>query len=392
MAYAQSQLNAAESILQSYSALNAVDFFIMQHALPDTEKFIDMLHRNGNRVAAFVAKPLSADAATLDRIRAKKVRTILKSYAELEEGFLLDVEIRRAARAAKKRGRKLAIIDVGGYMIPAASRITVDDAKDIVGIVEVTTFGHNRYNNALDVLRIPIASLARSPLKFAEAFIVGDSAVTALDVILRSLGVMLQGKLAGMIGFGAIGEPTAEALRAKGMNVTVYDSDPKQLLRARLKGFQVALEKHDLIASADFILSSTGTRTISNTDFLAMRDNVTLASVGSKGNEFDVAGLTAIAARSEILSEMVTAYTLPNGRCIHLVRDGKAVNFHIQSCPDEAMDVVFAEQVACTNHLLGHRELGMVHLVPDEVHRKIAKLWLSKDKVELSRDEPGKAA
>ncbi|KSV75982.1 hypothetical protein N185_16170 [Sinorhizobium sp. GW3] len=376
MSYNETSLYASDRQLEDCVAKTRTDILMMQHVVPNTVHFVEHLLQHGFHIAAFIAKPLSVHEPSLKRLVNMGIRLVREDYATLEAGRLLDDLIEEAAAGAGRRGRQLTLIDVGGYMRVALSRLSEEAQAAINGVVEVTTLGHNNYAKWLSVLTVPVVSLARSPLKMAEAILVGDSAIVATDIILRKAGLMLQSRTAGMIGFGAIGEPTALAARAKGMRVLVHDTDPLKLSRAKLLGFETTMNKRYLLGNVDLAFASTGSRSVELADLTDARDGITVVSVGSKGNEFDIAGLEDLAVSVAELGEELIDYRLASGKSVHVVRGGKAVNFYIQSCPDEAMDLVFAEQVACIEFLLNRRELSVLHELPAEVHRKIAKAWL----------------
>ncbi|MGR9179737.1 NAD(P)-dependent oxidoreductase (plasmid) [Rhizobium leguminosarum] len=383
MSYNETSLYASAALLESCVASTRTDLLIMQHIVPNTVNFVQLLLRNGFHIAAFIAKPLSVHEPSFQRLVDLGLRVIRKDYDALESDEFLDDLIAEAAEEARRRGHKLTIIDVGGYMRVALSRLREKDRGTINGVVEVTTFGHNNYTKWLPHLMAPVVSLARSPLKMAEAILVGDSAVVATDIILRKAGLMLQARSAGMIGFGAIGEPTAQAARAKGMRVIIHDTDPLKLALARLLGFEVAADKGHLLRNVDLVFASTGSRSVELSDLTGAKDGITIISVGSKGNEYDISGLADISVSKKELGEELVEYRLANGKTIHVIRGGKAVNFYIQSCPDEAMDLVFAEQIACVEFLLGQQPLAVLHELPAEVHRKIAQAWLSGPKLDI---------
>ncbi|NSZ09772.1 hypothetical protein G6M14_25715 [Agrobacterium tumefaciens] len=376
MSYNETSLYASAAVLETYVASTRTDLLIMQHIVPNTVNFVQLLLRHGFHVGTFIAKPFSVHEPSLLRLMALGLRVIREDYGALEAGDFLDRLIKEAANEARRRGRKLTVIDVGGYMRVALSRLSEEDRHTINGVVEVTTFGHNNYASWLSKMMVPVISLAKSPLKMAEAILVGDSAVVATDIILRKAGLMLQARAAGMIGFGAIGEPTAVAARAKGMRVIVHDTDPLKLTHAKLLGFEVTTDKGYLLGNVDLVFASTGTRSVELADLTAAKDGITVISVGSKGNEYDISGLADSASSTSELGEELVEYRLENEKTVHVVRGGKAVNFYIQSCPDEAMDLVFAEQIACVEFLLEPRALGILHELPPEIHRNIANAWL----------------
>ena len=97
---------------------------------------------------------------------------------------------------------------------------------------------------------------------------------------------------------------------------------------------------------------------------------LTLVSAGSKANEFDIESLKAYSPHRVRHDDAVQEYGTVWGKRIRTLCDGRAVNFHIQSCPEEVMDVVFAEQLACCLHLAAQpRAVGVLHELPDDAHR-----------------------
>ena len=245
-----------------------------------------------------------------------------------------------------------------------------------MGCVEITTFGHNRYKGLVGRLRQPVISLAKSPLKNAEAQIVGDSAVVAMDMLLREKGSLFCGDEVGVLGFGSIGQATARALRAKGHRVSVFDKDATKLVAAKLEGFGVAGSKKCLLASCEYLFSATATRAVDTEDRCHFRDGLTLVSVGSKANEFDVQGLIAAAEKRQLEHDGISLLQFAGGQSAKIVRMGKAINFRIQSCPDEVMDLVFAETLSCINALQDGLPVEKLNELSDKEQHMIASTWL----------------
>ena len=366
------------NIARSSRFAERTSVMILQHVLPDTRRFVKILVDSGFHVPMVVAKPNSVHAETLAGFAEDGIAVELHSYDTLETTDILDRLVEQAALSAALDERRLVLIDVGGYFGRALANLQPSIRQLILGVVEVTTFGHNRYRDYQSALQVPVISLARSPLKCAEAHIVGDSAVTAADIILRRYGVLIQGRRAGVIGFGFIGEAIAESLKARGLSVSVYDKDPKKLLRASLRGYQVGTEKTRLLAESDIVFSSTGSRAIDYADLAHAKDGLTLVSAGSKSNEFDMDNIRAFATACHRSDPALQEYQTSWGKRLRTLCNGSAVNFYIQSCPEEVMDVVFAEQLVCCQFLAeAPRELNQLHELGDDRHREIAALWLT---------------
>ena len=91
------------------------------------------------------------------------------------------------------------------------------------------------------------------------------------------------------------------------------------------------------------------------------KNNVILASVGSKNTEFAVKEIEdqaidkkEIGKRSEQDKPYLVEYSLSNDRHIIVVKEGTAVNFILPSLSVEVLDLVFSEILLC--------EIGRAHV------------------------------
>ncbi len=74
---------------------------------------------------------------------------------------------------------------------------------------------------------------------------------------------------------------------------------------------------------------------------------------------------------------MIVEYHMPSNKRLFIVREGAAINFLLGSCPDQTMDVVFAEIVeGCKALTRGNLQPGTIHEVNIEALREIASAWL----------------
>jgi adenosylhomocysteinase len=75
----------------------------------------------------------------------------------------------------------------------------------------------------------------------------------------------------------------------------------------------------------------------------------------------------------------VDEYTLPDGRRIFLLADGRLVNLAAaEGHPSAVMDMSFANQALCAEYILSHAEEleNTVYTVPEEIDQKIARIKL----------------
>lgn len=359
------------------AAFKETRFILLQHLLSDTEEFIEAMIKSGLDVHSLVVKPYSIDLEVKKRIEKSDFILIHEEYEKLEKTKILDELIIDALEKSKIDNKTILIVDVGGYFVAPLLRIRHSETHNIAGIVEVTKFGHIRYKNKINELSYPVISIAESRIKTLEGRFVGMSAVTALDKILRDFGLSISGRRALVVGFGLIGKSVAAALKARNLPVKVYDKDGFPQAEAFTLGYIVG-DKDELLSRADLILSSTATRAISFEDILKCKDGCIIGSVGSKQNEIDVEGLENNKISKKKIHPYVTKYKLKN-KTIYLLKNGEAINFIVQSCPDEIIDLIFAETLYCWKHLIEEPLLfakGSLHLTPIDTTHMISDKWL----------------
>jgi adenosylhomocysteinase len=359
-------------------------FILLEHLLPTTEEYIGLLSEAGCDIFAVIGKPYSIDQEVLKRLQDRKIRVELKQYDELENSTFLEELLNSAIEQSKLDEKKIIVLDVGGYFAAPCSKIGAQDAMNIAGIVEDTTFGHNRYKSMeegkpfISKMPIPVFSVARSALKEIEARFVGKDAVMAADYILRKLGVSLAGRHALVLGYGMIGKNVARVLRANDMQVSVYDVLDERNLRAFIDGFHIH-KSREVIKHADIIFAATATEALNYEYIEECKDNVILASVGSKDTEFDVHTVKLQAVKSEKHGEHIVEYYLDNSNRVNVMNNGTAINFILPSMPVEILDLVFSEILLCALKLLKQSEqysLGNLHVVDDKSLQVISKDWL----------------
>lgn len=377
--------NAAE--LQNARAV------ILGHVLPTTKEFIRLLLDAGMDIHTLIAKPYSVNGPVFEQLEDMGVNIVKKPYETLDEtDFLLDLLESACTRSADD-GRQIVLFDIGGYFARPLGKLDPSAAQHIVGVVEDTTFGHNRYLTALtlsDPFPVPIYSVARSDLKEIEARFVGRDAVQAADKMLRDVGITMTGRNALVIGYGMIGRNVARTLRNYDLNVYVYDLEDRKLARAFVDGFHIHTKKA-LIPQADIIFSATGSEALHGRSAMSLEDiqecksNAILASVGSRASEFDIAAMERASSSKRDLGEYLTEYSVMSKPVI-VANHGTAVNFILPSIPVEVLDLVFAEMLQCALCLLKAPTesspcaptglaAGRIHILPSVALDRIAKSW-----------------
>lgn len=361
---------------RNHAALRGCRIILLEHILPTTEAFVRHLVDSGAEVFALIGKPYSVDPIVLKRLEESGIRVEVKPYKDLDDTDYLDEILNDAVAASISDKKQVVIAEVGGYFAAPLARMSPEYAQHISGVVEDTTFGHNRYLKTVTDISVPVFSVARSELKEIEARFVGQDAVQAMESVLRKHGITISGRRGLVVGYGMIGKNVAHSLKSHSLNVSVYDKHDYRNLRAYIDGFAIH-KKRELIKHADIIFSATADQALSYEDIEECRNGVILASVGSRNTEFDMETMEEQALSKQALCDHLTAYNLPNSKKVIVARNGTAVNFLLPSIPIEVLDLVFAEIFLCIVLLLKRQP----EYAPGEIHT-LSSTYLS----EVSRD------
>jgi adenosylhomocysteinase len=274
----------------------------------------------------------------------------------------------------RARGERLVLLDVGGYFAPTLNALGDRFSGTVLGVVEDTENGHKRYAD-LDKLPCPVVSVARSPLKDPEDFLVGQSVVFSTEALMRERGDILHGRPALVIGFGKLGSSIARLLHAKGVQVTVHDIDPIRRAQALSQGFTVARDRDNALHSAGLVLCATGAISLRSEDFSTLRNGAYVATVTSSEDELDLASLPGVYDRSRD-TEHITRYQT-TGHYFYLLNGGNAVNFLHGASVGPFIFLVQAEILAAIRMLARADLPAGVHEVPAADRTLIADTWLT---------------
>ncbi|KAF2222889.1 Adenosylhomocysteinase [Elsinoe ampelina] len=223
------------------------------------------------------------------------------------------------------------ILDDGGDLTALVHTKYPDMLKDCYGVSEETTTGvHHLYRMLKNVgkehgLLVPAINVNDSVTKskFDNLYGCRESLV---DGIKRATDVMVAGKTAIVAGFGDVGKGCADALRSMGARVIVTEIDPINALQAAVSGYQV--DTMDAVASiGQIFVTTTGCRDILvGKHFEAMPEDAIVCNIGHFDIEIDVAWLKANAKSVSNIKPQVDRFTMPSGRHIILLAEGRLVN------------------------------------------------------------------
>ncbi|MEV2275052.1 NAD(P)-binding domain-containing protein [Nocardiopsis sp. NPDC049922] len=249
------------------------------HLLPERSLFLSALaHLTDLR--AVLPKPRSINEAA----RAEAAR--LWRCDSLDRAALACPDKALAYLESIAPGQRLVLLDIGGYFAPALPHLCDHYSGNILGVVEDTENGHRRYL-AHAKPHCPISSVARSPLKIPEDFLVGQSIVFSTEALVRTRGDILYGRGATVIGFGKLGSSVAHMLHARNVRVTVYDTDPIKRTHAMAQGFHTAPTLRDALTGSGVIIGATGNLALRRGDFARVPNGSYIASVTSSDDELE---------------------------------------------------------------------------------------------------------
>lgn len=280
------------------------------------------------------------------------------------------------------------ILDDGGDLTNMVHEKFPQFLQDIRGISEETTTGvHHLYKNFRDgKLKVPAINVNDSVTKskFDNYYGCRESLV---DGIKRATDVMLAGKVAVVAGYGDVGKGCAESLRSYGARVIITEIDPINALQAAMAGYEVTTME-DAAPRSNIFVTTTGNRDIiTEKHFVAMPEDAIVCNIGHFDIEIDVAWLKANAKSVTNIKPQVDRFTMPSGRHVILLAEGRLVNLGCaMGHPSFVMSCSFSNQVLAQIALWNTPEkfpLG-VHMLPKELDEEVARAHLAQLNVKLT--------
>jgi len=274
--------------------------------------------------------------------------------------------------------------------------VTMDDGADLVstlhkdrrglletmvGGTEETTTGVIRLRAmaADGALAFPVVAVNDAMTKhfFDNRYGTGQSTI---DGIIRSTNVLMAGKTFVVAGYGWCGRGLAMRARGIGANVIVTEVDPLPALEAVMDGYRV-MPMEEAAMVGDIFCTLTGDiNVIDKHHFEVMKDGAIVANSGHFNVEINIPALEAMSTEKRLVRPFVEQYTLPDGRHINLLGEGRLINLAAaEGHPASVMDMSFANQALAAEYMINHAEEmhKKVYPVPDAIDKEIARLKLA---------------
>ncbi len=352
--------------------LNGVILAACLHVTTETAALVHTLAAGGAEVYVCASNPLS----TQDDVAAALVSDGYRVYAIKGE----DTETYyKHINACLEPGPKITMDD-GADLVSTIHAERQHLAESLLGGTEETTTGVIRLKSmaAKGVLLFPVIAVNDSDTKhfFDNRYGTGQSTI---DGILRATNRLIAGSVFVVSGYGWCGRGLAARAAGMGARVVVTEVDALRALEAAMDGYLV-MPMAEAVPKADFFCTVTGDRSVIRKEhFEHMKDGAIVCNSGHFNVEIDIEALEGMAVSRRIIRDFVEEFSLPDGRRIILLGEGRLINLAAaEGHPASVMDMSFANQALAAEHLVkfGTGLSKQVHRLPAEIDDEIARLKL----------------
>ncbi len=343
------------------------------HVTTETANLMRTLKAGGAQVVLTASNPLSTQDDVAAALVVHEGIPVFAIKGEDTETYYR--HIHQALEA-----RPHITMDDGADLISTLHKERRDQLSEILGGTEETTTGVIRLRALAreGKLAYPIIAVNDAMTKhlFDNRYGTGQS---TWDGILRATNILVAGRTVVVAGYGWCGRGVAMRARGLGARVIVTEVDPLRALEAVMDGFWV-MPMREAARLGDVFVTVTGDiHVIDREHFEVMKDGALLANAGHFNVEINLEALETMATAKRQVREFVDEYTLPDGRRLYVLAEGRLVNLvAAEGHPASVMDMSFANQALSVEYLVRHaRELEpQVYPVPRELDEQVARLKL----------------
>jgi adenosylhomocysteinase len=202
---------------------------------------------------------------------------------------------------------------------------------------------------------------------------------STIDGITRATNVLWAGKRVVICGYGWCGRGVAMRARGMGSHIIVTEVEPIRALEAVMDGYTVMPIAEAAKVGDIFITLSGDIHVLDSAHFSSMKDGAIVANSGHFNVEINIPALEKMAKSKRPLRPYIDEYTLPDGRRIILLGEGRLINLAAaEGHPASVMDMSFANQALCVEYMVkGSKSEPGVYPVPKEIDREVGRLKLA---------------
>lgn len=367
-------LRRARDRFQKEKPLQGLRLSACLHVTAETANLVKTLKAGGAQVVLCASNPLS----TQDDVAAALVKyeriPVFAIKGEDHKTYY------RHLRAALDHAPVITMDD-GADLVSLLHKEYFRLAAKMIASMEETTTGVIRLRAlaSAGALKIPIIAVNDASTKhlFDNRYGTGQSTI---DGIIRATDILLAGKRAVVAGYGWCGKGVASRARGMGAKVIVTEVDPIRALEAAMDGFEVLTMK-EAAKVGDLFITLTGDMHVIGKEHLKLlKDGAVICNSGHFDIEIDIKALKQLAVKVEKnVRNYVDAYTLPGGKRIYLLAEGRLVNLAAaEGHPASVMDMSFATQALASEWAVKNRKKlkPQVYDVPKAVEDWVARLKL----------------
>lgn len=350
----------------------------IQPLFGDSYGLLMNLQKSGLEIFSVIGLDYSSRPEIKERLLKNNIRCAIVSIADINS--MVKDQLSEAFAVCEATGKRLLILENGGYAVPIIHEHFAHKAHLCTGAVEETKQGLWK-DQKIGLLLFPVIQTADTPIKKIESAHIGEPVVIALSTILKKAGLGIQGKKIGVLGYGWIGSSVARVLKMRSSHVLVYDKDPIKNIEAYYQGC-VHGNRDTVLEESDIIIGATGQTSIEGEDFEKLKSGVFLASASSKRIEFDINYLEQNSYNIAQAETHIKEYHLAKSKkIVHLLANGEPVNFLVESLPHEIMDLMMADMYLCLVSLCTTSLPHTLQPSGSETELAIAKTWLIEKKI-----------
>ncbi len=338
---------------QAYPQINGYKQLGMD---PKQAIFVGIPYHKNEEVEQAVAKSFGVDVRVPPRDMDELYRAIEKGVDDV-------------VAQHKKNGKPVLIVCDGPHARDYFKK-TYPELSGAVRFTEQTAFGDRPEYR--DDKSMRVVSYARTDLKQKkEAKFIGQAVARAINAVLTQLGTGYEEKPVLILGYGSIGQATAEALGGDRAKMYIYDPylTAEQEAHAKANGYTVVKDPKSISAGKFMMVGCSGHLSIAEEQIMSSEPNAIYVSASSKLVEIDMRKLKELATdaegrvrkvlAAEVNDQQTWHYWLKDGTIRTVIADGLPANFNdINSVPPEFIDMTMSLSLAAAVQAVGGGSLG----------------------------------